>query len=286
MRAVALGIVLLVCASLAHADDARPRRLGVVVGLAVNVEPEQAAALAESLAQVLEEQFIVETVAGAEATRRLPAAGVPEECIGLPACIADLGARLSVDELLVLVIVRVGESLQLDASWVDVATAEVVPRPAVALAADGDARAAFVAAAGAMLPNATPRPSPAPVRAEVVADSSIIGTPEPSPPSSRHLSTGVWIAGGVGVAALTGGVGFGLTARSRHGRCEDEPCAESELDGLESRALAADLFFGAAAVSAAVAAVLYWRSDEAVEAPRVGLNFRPGGAVVGVGGQF
>jgi hypothetical protein len=70
-----------------------------------------------------------------------------------------------------------------------------------------------------------------------------------------------WIAGGVAVAALAGGIGFGLAARSAEGDLEDrdcgsgtpQACPDSDVDSLERKALLADVFYGTALVAAGAA---------------------------------
>ncbi len=237
--------------------ESRPAdvRVAIVVELTVNVAPERADQLSAALADALHRELEVDAIGGADVARRLPEGGVPEECVASRDCVVDLARRLDASELLFLAMVQVGADIQIDASWVSVATGEVVSRPRVELLADARAGEIFSAAATRLLPHARKRPL-----AVVVTP----GEPRPTGPD-RYMSAGAWIATGVGVAAIGGGVALGLSAGSSFDRCNvDDPpidCDAAERDSIGRRALYADLLVGAGVVGLGAAVFLYLRSD-------------------------
>ncbi|MEZ4364861.1 MAG: hypothetical protein R2939_01075 [Kofleriaceae bacterium] len=203
---LAAALVVLTVARAAHAD-APPPRIGVVVEVAVNVGPSRVEQLGAALADALASTLVVDAFGGADVTRRLPPGGLPEECLTTPACVADLGARLDASQLLFLAVVAIGDELAVDATWIDVASGATASRPRVNLAVAGPDRDAFVAAAPRLLPAAAVRPTA--TEPEVI----VVERPVAADPG-RRLTTGVWIAGGVGVAAgATAGL-LGLSVRS------------------------------------------------------------------------
>lgn len=233
--------------------EARDVRVGVIVELTVNVTPERAEALGAALADALHRELEVDAIGGGDVSRRLPDGGVPEECVATPGCVADLARRLDVNELLFLAVVQVGPDIHIDSSWVDVAAGEVLSRPRVELLADARAGEIFSAAATRLLPHARKRPLAA----------VVLPPGKPTGPD-HHFTTGVWIAGGVGLAAAGGATVLGLSARSRYRSCETREmteCSESEKDAIASRALYADVLIGAAIAGTATAVYLYLRSD-------------------------
>ncbi|MBZ0232103.1 MAG: hypothetical protein K8M05_07090 [Deltaproteobacteria bacterium] len=251
-------------AGLAHAQgtpvttvETRPAdvRVGIVIELTVNVAPERAEQLSAALADALHRELEVDAIGGADVTRRVPEGGVPEECLASRDCVADLARRLDATELLFLAMVQVGADIQIDASWVSVATGEVISRPRVELLADARAGEIFSAAATRLLPHARKRPL-----AVVVTP----GEPRPAGPD-RHMTAASWIAAGAGAAAIAGGVALGLSARSSFQRCNvDDPpsdCDDDERDSIGQKALFADLLVGAGVVGLGAAVFLYVRSD-------------------------
>jgi hypothetical protein len=94
------------------------------------------------------------------------------------------------------------------------------------------------------------------------------------------------------VAALAGGIGLALSARSDYSDldsdgCDQMPCTgvDDRVDAMEKKALAADILFGASAVAAGVAVFLYLGSAGAERAP-VTVGADSHGAQVWLGGQF
>src|SRR5688572_11011782 len=146
-----------------------------------------------------------------------------------PACVKDLGARLEADQLLLLVIAKVGASVQIDSTWADVATGRSVSREALQIE-EGGAPAAelFRAAAPRLLPDATVRAA-----GEVTppGDGTPIGpgpgAPIDQPPGERRFTTPFWISAGMGGAALIGGLGLGFVVRGDYNELEDRGCPDT-----------------------------------------------------------
>ena len=277
---------LAVTALLALAGSARAQqkvpRVGVVVALAVNVDAARANSLGAALGAALTSRLVVETVAGEDAANRLPAAGLADDCVAQAACIKDLGQRLDADELLLLVITGAGGGVSIDPTWVDVAANRAVTREAILIDEGEDPGAKFESVAPRLLPAAEVR----------VAD--VVPSPSPSAAPrrgrGRHFTTGVWIAGGVSIAALIAGTAFGLSALSEHGSLEDDGCdvtycsdVDSRVDKMDSRALFADISFGVAAGAGIAAIILYLRSGS--EAP-VDVAPATDGAMLRLHGRF
>ncbi|HVK73461.1 MAG TPA: hypothetical protein VM734_09060 [Kofleriaceae bacterium] len=270
------------------AEPARPHdpRVAVVVELAVNVEATRVEALSAALADALNRELEVDAFGGGDVERRLPAGGLPDDCLATPACIADVAARLDAPQLLVIAVVQVGDDIQVDSSWVDVARGEVSARPRVTLPADARAGEVFADAAARLLPRATRRPLSVVQPIEVVT---------PTGPS-RRFTTGAKIAAAAGVVALGGGIGVGLSARASYGRCDKvgTVCSDGEKDSIGTRALIADALFVGAAAGVTTAVILYLRSADGSEQVATGarparsLTVTPtaGGAVVGLHGGF
>lgn len=293
------GLVLagtLLLAGAAHAQDEAPPRVGVVTALAVNVSADEAAAVADAMGAALADELVVDVIAGSDAARRLPPAGLPDECVAQPDCIADVAARLAADQLLLLVVVRVGDAIQVDTTWVEVATGRSASRTAVALGPDDEPRAVFAARATQLLPGVreradAPAPGPGSTTLNFNAAPTVTVIDEP-----RRITTGVWIAGGVAGAALVGGTVFGFSAWSKHREAEKacpDGCApgdpgRSQLDDVDDTALVADLFFGVAVGAGVTAAVLYLTSggERSVSSPAVSVGAGNGSFGVAVGGRF
>ncbi len=230
------------------ATDPEDIRVGVVIELTVNVTAERSEALGAALADALHRELEVDAVGGGDVSRRLPERGVPDECVATPGCVADLAKRLDVEEILFLAVVQVGPDIHIDSSWANVATGEVRSRPRVELLADARAGEVFSAAATRLLPHARKRPL-----ATVIVPGGPTGPP-------RHFTRGVWIAGGVALAATAGAIPLGLSARARYRTCESQACTQGDRDEIGRRALYADLLIGTAVAATATAVVLYLRS--------------------------
>lgn len=264
------------------------RRIGVVVAAQVNLSAEEARNLATQVGAALGESLPVDVIAGVEAERRLPEDGLPDDCTTIAECRQDLGRRLDVDELLFLVIVRIGGDTQIDTTWASVASGHVTSRPAITIASDSaeSARDRFKRFAPALLPHIAKRAKTGSDKPPVIMLSTTGWD------SGRRMTTGTWIATGVAAGGLLGGTIYGLLAQrklsalEKQGCTETSPCEGPQIDALERDAVLADIFFAAALASGVTAAVLYWRSDRG-EPPTIQVGTGPSGSVgLSLGGWF
>lgn len=269
-------------------------RVGVAVATQVNVAPAEAQAMSEALGKALHRKLMVDVIAGAEAARRLPEQGIADRCVVDKACIADVAQRLSADQILFLVVVKVGGRIQVDSTWADPASGRTVSRAAVVIEGGQDAEERFAAAASNLMPDAALRPPPPP---EAPQPAGAVTAPEPDGPTlvararPRRMTTGAWVAAGIGGAALAGAVTFTLSTRKDYNDCDaGRDCSDDQLDAIDRKALAADLLWGGAIVSGAAAAFLYWRSGGQIEQVPAGttIGLRPGPGAIGlaVGGPL
>lgn len=266
-----------------------PARIAVVPALTVNLEPQEARAISAELARALGARLAVVAVSGDLAEGRLPTGRLPDGCAATPACTDEVARYIGVDGLLLLVVVRLGDATQIEATWAARGGARSEVRDKLVLG-PGDVLAELVAArAEALLPgvpirapgDAPPEPAPAPVaRLELSAD---------PPEATRPNYLPAWIAAGVAAASVGTGVALGLMASSRAHELErdgcDQPgsgCAPERVDALAREALFADVFYGVGVVATAAAVWL------ALDAPRLRVAAGPvdGGAAVSLGGRF
>ncbi|HEU5060709.1 MAG TPA: hypothetical protein VFU21_29465 [Kofleriaceae bacterium] len=263
-------------------------RVGVAVATGVNIAPGEAQAMSEALGKALHRELRVDVIAGGEAARRLPEEGLADGCVVDRACIADVAQRLSADQLLFLVVVKVGSRVQVDSTWADPATGKTVSRAAVVIESGQDPEAQFAAAAATLMPDAAPRPKVPVVEPPPGGDAD--GPTFITRQRPRRMTRPAWIAAGVGGAALAGAVTFTLLTRSDYQDCDRRAaCSDGELDSIEKKALAADILWGTAVVSGAAVGLLYWMSGgqmEQVPAGAVGLRPGPGTIGLAVGGRL
>jgi hypothetical protein len=282
MRTHIIAALALVAAAVAGEASARAEalRIGVVVATRVNVTEGEADALGSTLGDALRDQLTVDVVSGAESRRRLPSGGMPEDCVAKAACVQEVAERLGADELLFLVVVRLGQRVQIDSTWARPRTQQIASRAALVIE-DGEESApkVFAGAARRLFPEA-------PVR---LMNAGIAVEPRSR---GRHITRGVAIAGAASLAALAGGIGLALAARNDYDELEADGCAQREcagvgdrVDTMENKALAADVLFGASAVAAGVAAVLYLGSGGSERGP-VSVGADSHGAHVWLGGEF
>jgi len=277
---VTVAVITGIAGATAAARAEAVARVGVVVATRVNVTEGEADALAGALGDALRDRLVTDVVAGAEARRRLPAGGLEEDCVAQTSCVSDVAERLGADEILFLVVVRIGPRVQIDSTWARPSTGQVVSRPAMVIE-DGKQSAGqvFGGAARRLLPDAQPRPIGPPIAVERAE-------------RGRHLTRGTMIAGAVSLAALAGGIGFALAARNDYDDLDADGCdqmacpgVDGRVDAMEHKALAADVLFGASAAAAGVAVFLYLGSGGPERAP-VSVSADPHGAHVWLGGQF
>lgn len=281
----AIAVVVAALALPRAAAAGEPRRIGIVVTVAVNLDSGEARALATELGDAIAAALPVTTVAGADVERRLPPGGLPEECVADAGCRNDLGRRLDADELLLLVAVKLGDRIQIDATWADVASGRVTSQPRITFGPEDDRAAVFAKAVPRLLPHIHPAEKAPPRR-----DPAVIVIDRSATEGGRHLTAPAWIALGVaGVAAVGGGL-LGLEARKEYNELESDcpDCTQSDIDAGARHALYADILFGTAAAGAATAAVLYYLSDRGAEPPpaTLSLGASPGSVAVTLGGRF
>jgi len=270
-----IAAALVAVAATAGTAVAAPHRVAVIPSVEVNVDASRAEALTGTLADAIRERLDTDAIGGSDVVRRLPEKGLPEDCVADARCIARIGARLEADQLLFMVIVQVGDTIQLDSTWADVATGKTIARPMIKLDADARAGKAFAAAAQKLLPDTPLRPTS--TNTVVIREGGETTTP-------RHMSTTAWITGGVAVVGLGVGIGLGLSTRSAFNHCNsrDFACSDDEISGIHDRALYADLVGGVGLAAGVATAVLYWRSG----GETIAVAPTPGGAAVTVGGRF
>jgi hypothetical protein len=295
--ALCAGLAALVLAAAPGVARAGVSRVGVVVATAVNMSDADADALASRLGEAVRGKLEVDVVAGTDARRRLPPAGVPDDCVARPDCVRDVADRLGGDELLFLFVVRIGPHVQIDVTWSDPDAGAIASRSALIVPATGGAEEdrVFEAAPGRLLPHASPR---APQASEPDREhaTELVSSPTPMPERrGRHINTGALVSGVVSVAALATGVGFAVAAREDYDQLEEDGCdvtacrgVNRRVDRMEHRALAADILFAGAGVAAATGIIFYLTSGAGSEsrleigaAPRAG-----GGALLSLGGAF
>lgn len=255
-------------------------RVAIVPGVAVNLDAARVDALAQELANALEAELEVTAIGGLEVRRRLPADGVPADCVATPACITDVARRLDANQLLFVVMIDTGNtgSVQIDSTWVDPASGQSVSRPAIDLAVLAEAKSRFAAAAPQLLPDAPVRPKP-------VAGPRLDGKMSEAVP--RHFTRTSYITAGVAVVGLGVGIGFGLRTRSLYEDCDRQgaPCAgTSKEDSIRTSALVADLGYLTAVGGAVATAILYATSGS--ESRLVVAPNAEGGAGVTYAGRF
>jgi tetratricopeptide (TPR) repeat protein len=129
-------------------------------------------------------------------------------------------------------------------------------------------------------PTGTPKTSPAATPKVEASPAVVEEGPGPWP----------WVAAGASVAALAAGTVFGLQAldEASAARSADiRSVASKHKDQAESKALLADVAFGAGAVAAAAAVYLWWRADDAAATEQhIDVGVGPGGLGVGWTGRF
>jgi hypothetical protein len=255
-------------------------RVGVVVSVQVNLNKSEVQKISQALGRALRQRLVVDVVAGPEAIRRLPADGVSESCVVDESCIKDAAQRLSADELLFLVAVRVGNRIQVDSTWVDPANGRSASRPKVVMVKLDEAEERFADAASLILPDAAVRPT------QQVSEGADLGGGASAVvirTTPRRMTIPAWVTGGLAVAAAGTSVGFFIVTRNDYGQLEeqcgrerncDSPTWDPLKDKIDRNAITADILAGAAVVSAAATFVLWWTSGGDIERVPVGRALR------------
>jgi len=235
-------------------------RVGIVPGIAVNVDNVRVDALGQDLADALAQELDIDTVGGLEVRRRLPADGIPLDCVTNPICVRDVAKRLDANQLLFVVMVNTGANgaIQVDTTWVDPAAETTATRRPIDIAVVDQARAKFAASAHLLLPGA-------PIKKKDDGNAKGPGfTGRMSDAVPRHFTTPAMITAGVAVVGLGLGIGFGVKTRSQYNDCEQLPgsCDQSDKDKIRSKSITADLGFVVAAGAAITTAVLFATSGK------------------------
>lgn len=243
------GVCLLAFANPAAADTPPRIRVAIVPGVAVNIDAARVDALSQDLAAALQAELEVEAIGGLEVRRRLPADGLPPDCVATPACTIDVARRLDVQQLLFVVMVDAGGAVQIDSTWVEPTTNKTVSRPAIDIAASAEAKSRFASAAASLLPDAPVRPKPKGTELDGKTFRKI----------PRHFTVTSYITAGVAVVGLGVGIGFGIRTKGLYDDCEQqiEPCSDGQNDKIRNSALIADLGYVAALGGVVATAILY-----------------------------
>lgn len=272
---VMLFLLVVALPRLASADGVR---VGVVPGIAVNLDTQRVDRLSQDLAEALRDELAVDAIGGLEVRRMLPDEGLPPDCVATPACVDDVARRLSAQQLLFVVMVDTGTggAIQVDSTWIDPATNKTASRPAIDIVDVTEAKQRFAGAARQLLPDA-------PVREKLAG-----GIGRMSEPVPRHFTTVSYITAGIAVVGFATGTFAGFSARTRYQECSDladrgMDCSPSRRDSIRSVALAADIGWVVALGGAVTTAVLYLTSGEK---PHLIVEPVPGGAAVSALGSF
>jgi hypothetical protein len=295
------------------ANAAPPSRIGLVVQLGVNISHDETTKVTHQLGEALHEATRLDVVSGYDVTRRLPPGGLREDCVAKKECIKDLGTRLEADQLLFLVIVRVGARVQIDSTWAETATGKTVPRDAILFEERGPSRKdVFAKAAKRLIPPPEPEKKPEVVEKKQTVTPTVAAVtekPKPKPPSQNLLesfmeanprltTTPILISAGVGTVALIGGVIFGISAKSAYDSLSNMNCKrvgafsqpQCSTDTLKTDDLLADVFFTTAIVSVGAAVAFYYLLPPPVkdDAPHASIQLGAGktGAMIGLSGSF
>src|SRR5262245_51947895 len=276
MRAMIFAVMLAALPGLASAERATALKVAVVPGIVVNLAPARVDALTQEMAEALSAELEVDAVGGVEVRRRLPAAGLPSDCVANEACIADVARRLEADQLLFVVVIDTGTggAIQIDSTWIDAVAHKSASRPAIDIAVLGDAKARFAVAAPKLLPDAK------------VWSKSGASLGRMSDAVPRHFALPSYLIVGATAVGLGIGIGFGLDTRSRYQDCTNQAnlgvaCSQDQQDAIRRRALVADLGWLLAIGGTVATAVLYATSGEASHV--IVEPIRGGAAVTAIG---
>lgn len=297
--AALVGAVTLVTGVLSARADDKPK-VGITVAVKVNVSDIEARILSDALARALRDRFDVEVVAGEDAESRLPEEGLPETCIAETECLSSTADALGVETLLVLVAVRVGDSVQVDTTLFDKKTGSSNTRPPVRMTdRERQWQEAFAGSAEDILPGAPARathevgPSGGPGDVGNTGDTGTGGgdvgagpVVSKSPPGFLATRTTLsWVLGGLTVAAVGAGTYFGLRALELDSRTPSE-CPSDNQCGAAKISTAS---FVAAGLLGAGFVYTFFFTEKPIPANTeraVGLQPGPGDLGLAIGGRF
>ena len=238
--------------------------VGIVVVTAIGLERGEADAVARALGDTLQEKLLV------QAKMNPKQGAISESCAAKPRCISQVGSDLQARELLFLAVVRLGDRLQMNVTWAEVATGKTQPREPIRVKGTGTEPGLFADVVAGLVPNASERPAGS---AGTTADKRTDPDPDPGTPGDkdgtgdstgdgndsvgagaldptidptvgggpidrpgkRRLTTGVLIAGGISAVALIGGATFGAMALGTDGGLQDDECHLGPCDMIDDR---------------------------------------------------
>lgn len=241
-------LVVLGFTGVARADRIK---VAVVPGFAVNLDSARVDALSQDLAAALAAELDVDAIGGLEVRRQLPSEGLPADCLTTPACVADVAKRLSATQLLFVVMVDAAGTgaVQIDSTWVDVATGKSTSRAAIDVPSVAEAKTRFASAAHQLLPDAPVRPKPK--QHDVVAG-------EMSRTVPRHLTLPAYFSASAAAVGLGVGIGFGLSGRSAYNACDRSgTCDNDARDSIRHKTLIADAGFVVATAGIIATSIMF-----------------------------
>jgi hypothetical protein len=281
--AAVVGAVTLVTAlSTARAEKTK---VGIAVAVKVNVSDIEARILSDSLGGALREKFDVEVVAGEDADRKLPEGGLPETCIAETECLRTTAESLGVDTLLVLVAVRVGDSVQVDATLFDAATGNSNTRPSVRMTdRERQWREAFLNSADDILPGAPRRVTTGNTGGNIGDNGGANnggGTVTAEAGFIATRRTAGWVFGGLTVASATVLAVAGFRALDR--------CDSGGIFSSCTSETVANLALGATVISGGLFIYYFFVTEKEPSSNverSIGLQPGPGDVGLAVGGRF
>jgi hypothetical protein len=217
------------------------------------------------------------------------ASSLPRDCLARPSCIKSLHQRVGTDRLYLLTVVRIAQLTRVDISRVDGLAGTVRPVAVVSVDKPETQRAQFRALAASIVPGASARPKPM-----AVAKPQKLVVKYVREPRGRHVTSGVWLAGSIAVAAGASAVVTGLFANDLYkdlerAGCKDNPCdrvpeLRADRNTLRRLTITTDVLIGVSLTSAVVAGYLYWTSSSpGRERSEMRVGFVGDGRSIGVG---
>ena len=259
-----------------------PLQVGVVLVEVEDISSKEALDISSKLGAALQRELLVDVVAGEDAARRL-SFEISDECVASASCVEQVSTALGVEQVLFLVVVRISDSIQLNATWTDFRSDQIATRSPIIIKVGNDMKPIFAAAATALLPNAPRRPAAKDVQQDRPPDRPISISdnkpPSETPARGRRITLGSAIVASVGAVALAGGTWLGITAlsdkRDLEEECRFSGCYDSDaIDSVKTKAILSDVLLAAAAGAGIAAGVLYLRSGQR-EPDGVGLTVTP-----------
>lgn len=284
--------------------EAAPVRVAIVVHPVVNVPDAESKAIAGELAAAMRKRYDAEIKAGDAVRTKLPA-NLPEACVSDPACVGQVGDRVAADQLLFVVLIKVGDEIQMDATWADIQSGRNFPRDTVQLPAAPAERSRVIAEiAPTMLPRGevpvlggAGRVDGKPeTKTETKAETRLPpSTPADAwPTEERDVNLPAWISAGlsaaslgVGVALVLGGLADYEAQVSTGCPNQAEPagsCVEL-VDRFGARSTAANLLLVGSALAAATSIALF-AADAADDGTTAAVTVSPDGVGLAWGGRF